>query len=164
MTTASPLYGTLTQLTITLNSLATDSNLLAGRASTAVNNVTDDDVDILIGGKFVSHSVAPTASKQIEVWAYASYDDGTTYNAGVTGTDANLTVTAAKKNLFRLVTIVPTDAATSSTYAWGPFSLGQVFGGAIPSRWGIWVVHNMGQILNAAGNEIRYKPVNWESA
>lgn len=161
--TATPVYGTDTSITITLNSLATDANLLIGRASTAIDNTSDLAIDALVGGQFVSHSAAPTASKQIEVWAYGSYD-GTNYNGGATGSDAGLTVTAVKKALFRCVTIIPTDASTSSTYTWGPFSIAQLFGGVMPRKWGLFVVHNMGQILNAAGNVARYTPVKVQSA
>lgn len=163
MTTLTPVYGTSTSLTWTLNSLATDATLLIGRASTAVDNAaTDQAVDSIVGGQFVSHSVAPTAAKQIEVWAYGSFD-GTAYDAGATGTDAGLTVTAETKTLFRLLTIIPTNTATSFTYTWGPFSIAQAFGGVMPRKWGLWTVHNMGQILNAAGNLAKYTPIKYQS-
>lgn len=161
--TATPVYGTSTALTWTLNSLATDANLLIGRASTVIDNTSDLGIDALVGGQFVSHSVAPTTGKQIEVWAYGSYD-GTNYNAGATGTDAALTVTAVRKALMRCLTIIPTDTATSSNYTWGPFSIAQAFGGVMPRKWGLFAVHNMGQILNAAGNVASYTPIKFQSA
>lgn len=162
--TATPVYGAVGTLTWTLNSLATDANLLIGRASTAIDNAgTDLALDALVGGQFVSHSVAPTVNKQIEVWAYGSFD-GAAYNAGATGTDAALTVTANTKTLMRLLTIIPTDAAVSFTYTWGPFSIAQAFGGFMPRKWGLFAVHNMGQILNAAGNLAKYTPVKIQSA
>lgn len=161
--TATPVYGTVTSLTWTLNSLATDSTLLIGRASTVVDNTSDLAIDALVGGQFVSHSVAPTAAKQIEVWCYGSFD-GSAYNGGATGSDAGLTVTAEQKVLMRLMSIIPTGVATSSTYTWGPFSVAQLFGGIMPRKWGLWSVHNMGQILNAAGNLAKYTPVKIQSA
>lgn len=162
--TATPVYGSVTSLTWTLNSLATDSTLLIGRASTSVDNAgTDLAIDAIVGGQFVSHSVAPTAAKQIEVWCYGSFD-GTAYNAAATGTDAALTVTAESKVLMRLLTIIPTNATTSATYTWGPFSVAQLYGGTMPRKWGLWSVHNMGQILNAAGNLAKYTPVKYQSA
>lgn len=161
--TATPSYGTSTSLTWTLNSLATDSTLLIGRASTAVDNTSDLAIDSLVGGQFVSHSVAPTVNKQIEVWCYGSFD-GSAYNAVATGSDAGLTVTANTKTLMRLLTIIPTDAATSFTYTWGPFSVAQAFGGTMPRKWGLWSVQNTGQILNAAGNLAKYTPVKYQSA
>lgn len=163
--TATPVYGTVASLTMTLNSLASDVNLLIGRASTAIDNAgTDLALDALVGGQFVSHSVAPTVNKQIEVWAFGSFD-GTAYNSGATGTDAALTVTANTKTLMQLLTIIPTDAATSFTYTWGPFSIAQAFKSPAPPRkWGLWVAHNMGQILNAAGNIVKYTPIKVQSA
>lgn len=160
---ATPVYGTVTSLTWTLNSLATDSTLLIGRASTAVDNTADLAIDALVGGQFVSFGTAPTASKQIEVWCYGSFD-GAAYNAGATGTDAALTVTAESKVLMKLATIIPTNALTSTTYTWGPLSVAQLFGGTMPRKWGLWTVHNMGQILNAAGNLAKYTPIKFQSA
>jgi hypothetical protein len=81
-----------------------------------------------------------------------------------TGSDAGLTVTSNTKTLMRLLTIIPTDAATSFTYTWGPFSVAQAFGGTMPRKWGLWAVHNMGQILNAAGNLAKYTPIKYQSA
>lgn len=162
--TATPVYGSVATLTWTLNSLATDANILIGRASTAIDNAgTDQAIDALVGGQFVSHSVAPTANKQIEVWAYGSFD-GSAFNSGASGSDAALTVTANVKMLMRLLTIIPTDATTSLTYTWGPFSIAQAFGGFMPRKWGLWTAHNMGQILNAAGNLAKYTPVKMQSA
>ncbi len=75
MTTASPLLSAVVTHTITLANLATDVNLLAGRAGTAIDQKdTDDAIDALVGG-LVTTGTSPTASKQIEVWAYASPDD-----------------------------------------------------------------------------------------
>jgi hypothetical protein len=161
--TATPVYGAVTSLTWTLNSLATDSTLLIGRASTAIDNTTDLAIDALVGGQFVTHSVAPTAAKQIEVWAFGSFD-GTAYNAGASGTDAALTVTAETKTLMRLLSILPTGTGASLTYTWGPFSIAQAFGGLMPRKWGLWTVQNTGQILNAAGNLAKYTPVKVQSA
>lgn len=164
--TATPVYGAVTTLTWTLNSLATDSTLLIGRASTAIDNTVDVAIDSIVGGQFVSHSVAPTTAKQIEVWAYGSFD-GTAYNPGViiTGTDVGATMTnTGVKTLMRLLTIIPTDITTSLTYTWGPFSIAQAFGGTMPRKWGLWSVHNMGQILNAAGNLAKYTPIKYQSA
>ena len=164
MPTATPLYGAATTMTMTLASLASDANLLIGRESTAVSNVTDDAIDALVGGK-VTTGTTPTTGKQIEIWAYGSYD-GTSYTASATGTDAGLTLTAPRKSLLRLLQIIPTDATSNVTHAWGPFSIAQAFGGFMPRNWGLWIVHNTGVVLNAtAGNhEVKYIPLKFESA
>lgn len=163
MTTATPLYGTPTAMTITLASLASDTNLVAGRESTAVDQKDSlDAIDVLVGGK-VTTGTSPTASRQIEIWAYASYDDAE-FSGSATGSDANLTPDA-KTNL-RLLTVIPTTSTSDKTYKWGPFSIAQAYGGSMPVQFGVYVVHNTGVALNAtAGNhEVVYITVKYESA
>jgi len=163
MATATPIYGTPTAMTITLASLASDTNLVAGRESTALDQKdTLDAIDVLVGGK-VTTGTTPTASRQIEIWAYASYDD-TEFSGSATGSDANLTPDA-KTNL-RLLTIIPTVNTSDKTYKWGPFSIAQAYGGSMPVQFGIYVVHNTAVNLNAtAGNhEVVYTTVKYESA
>jgi hypothetical protein len=162
MTTATPLYGTTTAMTITLASLASDTNLVAGRQSTVAANGTDDAIDALVGGK-VTTGTTPTASKQIEVWLFGSYDD-TEYSAGAGASDANLTPDT--KTLLKLLTIIPTVNTSDKAYRWGPFSVAQAFGGVMPENWGVYIVHNTGVNLNATGgnHEVHYTPVKYESA
>jgi hypothetical protein len=161
MPTATPNYGTATAMTMTLASLASDTNLVAGRASTAANNVTDDAIDCLVCGK-VTTGTSPTADRQIEVWAYGSCD-GSLYSGGATGTDANLTPQA--KSLLRLLTVIPTSNVSNQQYNWGPISIAQAFGGVVPRNWGVFIVHNTGVALNATGtnHEVKYTPIKFES-
>lgn len=163
MTTATPIYDAKVTHAITLASLASDTNLLAGRAGTAIDQKdTDDAVDALVGGGLVT-GTSPTAARQIEVWAYGSYDD-TNFNEDITGTDANKTLVT--KSTLRLLTIIPTTATSNTVYRWGPYSIAQAFGGMIPVRWGIFIVHNTGVNLNATGgnHEVEHYPVKYESA
>ncbi len=163
MTTASPLYGTPTAMTMTLASLASDASLVAGRESTALDQKdTLDAIDVLVGGK-VTTGTTPTVSRQIEVWAYGSYDD-TEFSGTATGSDANLT--PDEKSNFRLLTIIPTIATSDKAYKWGPFSIAQAFGGSIPVQFGIYIVHNTAVNLNSTGgnHEVVYTTVKYESA
>lgn len=163
MTTATPVYGSKVTHTITLASLATDAALLAGRAGTAIDQKdTDDAVDALVGG-LVTTGTTPTASRQIEVWAYASYDD-TSYTEDITGSDANKTLVT--KSTLRLLTIIPTNNTSDKPYRWGPYSIAQAFGGIVPVQWGIFIVHNTGVNLNSTGGnqEVEHYPVKFESA
>lgn len=163
MATATPLYGTKVTHTITLASLASDTNLVAGREGTAIDQKDSDDaIDALVGGTVTTGS-SPTASRQIEVWAYGSYDD-TNFSGSATGSDANLT--PGEKTLMRLLTIIPTGSTSDKAYKWGPFSVAQAFGGVVPVQWGIYIVHNTGVNLNATGgnHEVEHFPVKFESA
>lgn len=163
MTTATPAFQTAVTHTITLASLASDTTLVAGREGTAIDNAgTDDAIDATVGGK-VTTGTSPTAARQIEVWLYGSYD-GTTYSGAATGSDANLT--PAEKTLLKLLTIIPTVNTSNKTYPWGPFSVAQAFGGTLPRKWGVFIVHNTGVALNATGgnHEVKHTPVKYESA
>jgi hypothetical protein len=163
VTTATPANQAAVTHTITLASLASDTNLVAGREGTAIdNNGTDDAIDSQVGGK-VTTGTSPTASRQIEIWLAGSYD-GTTFSGGATGSDANLT--PSEKTLLKLLTIIPTVNTSNKTYQWGPFSVAQAFGGTMPRKWSVYVVHNTGVALNAtAGNhEVKHTPVKYESA
>lgn len=163
MTTASISYGTSTALTHTLASLASDTNLIAGRESNSQDNTSDLAIDALVGGK-ITTGTSPTAARQIEVWLSGSYD-GTTYGAGATGADANFSPTGEKFQL-ALLTIIPTDSTSNHTYEWGPFSVAQAFGGVMPKKWNCFVVHNTGVNLNATGgnHETKYTTVKYTSA
>ncbi len=165
MATATPTYGTPTAMTITLASLASDTNLLAGRESTALDQKdTLDGVDIIIGGK-ITTGTSPTASRQIEVWVYGTWD-GTEYTAACTGSDAGKTVTAESKVAMKFACILPTNSTSDTAYTFLVGSVARLFGGIVPSKFGVFVVHNTGVNLNAtAGNhEVYYTTVKYESA
>lgn len=163
MTTATPLYGTPTAMTITLTGLASSATTVAGRESTALDQKdTLDAIDVLVGGK-VTTGTTPTAARQIEVWVYGSYDD-TEFSGSATGTDAALT--PVEKTLLALLQIIPTSNVSDTTYKFGPFSIAQAFGGTMPVQFGIWVTHNTGVNLNATAtnHEVVYTSVKYESA
>ena len=161
MTTATILHDAATTDAITIASLASDTNLVAGREGAAVSH-EDGEIDSLVGGK-VTTGTSPTASRQIEVWAYGSYD-GTSYSGGASGSDANLT--PQEKTLLRLLTIIPTVNTSNQAYTWGPFSMAQAFGGSLPRKTGVFIVHNTGVNLNStAGNhEVKRTPIKYSSA
>ncbi len=142
-------------ITITLTSLASDTNLLAGRESDAVNNTSNLDLDHLVSGK-ITTGTSPTASRTIEVWCYAAWDVsvGTpTYPDVLDGTDSNETITSAnvKSSMVRLLWSTQTDSTSDRTYFCPPTSVAQLFG-ALPPYWGLFIVHNTAVNLNATGS------------
>jgi hypothetical protein len=163
MTTASPVYGTAQTLTCTLASLATSSTLVAGRQSAVADNAaTDHALDAIVQAKITVGS--PTANTQIELWAFGT-GDGTNYSGGAGASDANLTPT--NKTTMRLLEVIPVPNSTANvTYHSGPHSIQNAFGGTMPRKWGVFVVHNTGAALNAtAGNHsIQYTPVQVQAA
>jgi hypothetical protein len=163
MPVITPQYGSKVTLTMTLAALASDTALIAGRSSAAVDNKdTDFAVDAMVGGQVMT-GTGPTAARQIEIWAYGSYDD-TNFSGGATGADA--TLTPDDKSLMMLLCVIPTVNTANKAYRWGPYSIAQAFGGFVPVQWGIYVVHNTGVALNATGtnHEVEYTPVKLQSA
>ena len=150
-------------LTLTTASLATDSALLAGRASTAVDNTTNQDLDHLVSGA-IRTGTSPTVSTNIEVWVYSymSIASGTpTYVDSITGTDANKSMTSlnVKNSAMRLVHAMTVDNTTGRDYYIPPTSIAGLFGGALPPFWGLFVVHNTGVALNATQVALQYERV-----
>ncbi len=154
-------YGSASDVTITLASLASDTNLLAGRESDAVDNTTTLALDYLVSGK-VTAGTSPTASRQIEVWAVGSWD-GTNWPDVFDGTDSTETITSAdiKASICRLLSVMATANTSDRTYHFGPVSVASAFGGVVPPKFVIFVVHSTGVNLNstAANHQIRLQPV-----
>lgn len=142
-------YATPATLTWGMTTPSSDANLLAGRESTAIDQGSNNYLDVLIGGHFAGPSSGAAAGR-IQIFAYASWDDGTTWPGIITASDANLTLTATDKERLRLIEVITTTTTNSDVYKWGPFSLAHVFGGTMPERWGLWGVHNAGGALTTS--------------
>lgn len=153
-------YGTASDATITLASLASDTNLLAGRESAEVVNTSTLALDYLVSGK-ITTGTSPTASRQIEVWAVGSWD-GTNWPDVFDGTESAETITNSdiKTSICRLLAVMVTNASSNVTYHFGPVSIASAFGGVVPPKFVVFVVHNTGVALNStAGNhQIRLQP------
>lgn len=148
-------------VTLTAASLASDSTLLAGRASTAVDNRSNLDLDHLVSGAIVT-GTSPTGGK-IEVWAFASRKtvSGTpTYPDSISGTDAAKTITSdnVKTAALRLIASMYVDTTSGRTYDFPPTSIASLFG-TVPPFWGIFVTHSTGVALSASGHEFWYERI-----
>lgn len=145
-------YGAKTTITAAVESLASDTNLLAGIESSIIDNTTNGFADILVSGK-VTTGTSPTSARQIEVWAVAW--DGANWPDVFDGTTSGETITSAdiKTAICRLIAIMPTNNTSDRAYHFAGVSLRGAFGGCLPSKVVLFVVHNTGQALNAtAGN------------
>ncbi len=133
-------------------SLASDTNLLAGIESSVIDNTTDGFDDILVSGK-VTTGTSPTASRQIEVWAVAW--DGANWPDVFDGTTSGETITSSdiKNSICRAAAIMSTNATSDRVYHFTGVSLRAAFGGELPSKVVLFLVHNTGVALNStAGN------------
>ncbi len=152
-TTFKEALNTSAAFTITLASLASDTNLLAGRQSTAISNASNLFKDYFVGGK-ITTGTSPTGGKSIEVWCYAAVNDTPLYPDAMTGTDGDVSATARYilAASARLVASMTTCNANNVAHWFGPVSLASLFGGYIPPAFGLFVVHNSGVNLNATGS------------
>lgn len=146
-------WGADSALTITLASLASSAGLTAGRASAAYDNSTAKDPDVLVSGK-ITTGTSPTVGKTIEVWVVAPIEDTPTWPDVFDGTDSAETVTSREvlMSCARLAHVITVTATSDVTYPIAPFSVAQLFGGHMPSRFVIFVVHDTGVNLNATGS------------
>jgi hypothetical protein len=153
-------YPAASDATITLASLASDTNLLAGRESTALDNSSNLYLDYLVSGK-ITTGTSPTTARSIQVFAVGSWD-GTTWPDVFDGTDSTETITSAnhKNSICRFIAEMATDATSDRVYHFGPVSLASAFGGVMPVKVVFFVVHNTAVALNStAGNhQIRIQP------
>lgn len=154
-------YGTASDVTITLASLASDTNLLTGRESDVIDNTSLLVLDYLVSGK-ITAGTSPTASRSIEVWAVGSWD-GTNWPDVFDGTESAETITSAdiKASVCRFVAAMATANTSDRAYHFGPVSLAAAFGGVLPPKIVLFVTHSTAVALNAtAGNhQIRLQPV-----
>lgn len=145
-------YGSSAALTITLASLATDASLLAGRESTEVDNTSNKYLDYLLAGK-IKTGTSPTASKSIEVWVVGPMEDSAWPDV-FDGTDSGETPTSRDilAAYGRCVAVMATDNTTGRTYYFGPISVANAFGGSLPKKFVVFVVHNTGVNLDSTGS------------
>lgn len=162
-TTVQTIYGASTAITLSASALASDTNLVAGRAGTTISST--GAADYVVSG-IVTTSSTGVGAKQIELWSFAQVSTGyfTGLSTGYTGADANQTPN--QKSVLKLLQIIPTTANTSVVYPWGPFSITQAHGGILPQVWGLYVVHNSCGALNgAAGSQIfQYQALTYTSS
>jgi hypothetical protein len=146
-------YASSAALTITLASLASDTNLLAGRESTAVDNRTNKYIDYLLAGK-VTTGTTPTDVREIRIYVVGQVDDTPTWPDVFDGTDSNETVTSAgiRDACCRLAAVITTNNTSDRVYWFGPISVAALFGGSLPKQFVVFVVHNTAVALNATGS------------
>jgi hypothetical protein len=163
-----PSYGTKTDLTITLASLATNATFVVGRQSTQVTNATNRFDDAILDG-FISVGTTPTINTRILVMVWGANDDLSTQALdGLTGTDLGATITSAgiMYGIMRQAVALQVDATTSDRkYNFQGVSVKNALGlSVLPKFWGVYVSHNTGVNLNATGgnHKISYLGVKRE--
>ncbi len=171
MATISTNYAASTAITFTsADSLASDTNLLAGAGSLAVNNTSTLYLDAYVGGRIKVGGSALTADRRIQLWLYAALNDTPDYPAatsGNLGTDAQKTLQnsgARNAGLVLVRSIAPATTA-SLTYDVLPFSVASYFGGVMPLYWGLFIVQDTAVALDATAAAVfKYTGIKATSA
>lgn len=152
-----PKYGASANFTITVASLADE----AARESTAIDNGTNRYEDVQVGGFLKANATGVDSTGYVNIFAYGSADDGTTYSDGASGADSGHTLGGNAMLLGRVEL-----NANGETAQFGPFSVARVFGGFVPEDWGIIVENQTGAALDATGgsHELHYQGIEMEAA
>lgn len=151
---------------ITLASLASSATWVAGQESTAITT-PEPVVDYLIGGK-ITTGTSPTVSTVINVYVYAAVNDTPLYPDVFDGTDSAETIPSenVRNSAIRWASSIIVDATSDRVYWITPFSLASLFGGVVPTHWGLFVAHNTAVNLNSTGSNhaLYYTPIYYNVA
>lgn len=158
-TTASLNYTASATITISPENVASSSSFVAGVESTVISNLSNKYADALVSGKWTC-GTTPTANTQVQVWVYAPISDDlaslVAYPDVLDGTSSAETLTSAgvARGAMKLAAVLDVDSTTSNReYPCAPFSVAALFGGRLPTRWGLFITHNTGVNSNiTAGN------------
>lgn len=168
MTTMTINYGSVNNITISPENVASSSDFTAGVESAAIDNSTDKFVDVLVSGTWTS-GTTPTAGTQVNAFVYAQQDDTPTYPDVLDGTASAETMTSAgvmSGALKFLGSLNITTNTSNRAYYLAPTSVAQLFGGIMPKRWGLFISHNTGVNSNStAGNHAwKYQGIKFDAA
>lgn len=161
VSTYKPAYTASATITIAPQNVASSATFVAGVESDVISNLSNLFADVLVSGLWTC-GTTPTANTQVQVWVYALTSDNLVSTLGYpdvldgtssaeTWTSAQILAAAMKPAGAMLV-----DSTTSNrTYYFAPFSVAALFGGRMPTRWGIYISHNTGVNSNStAGNHV----------
>ena len=150
-------YRASTTITIAPQNVASSTTFVAGVESDVYDNTTNKDVDVLIGGVWTA-GTTPTANTQVRIYVVAARDDTPTWPDVFDGTSSAETVTAAGvlNGAAKLAAVLDVDTNTSNrAYECAAFSVAQLFGGALPPKFVLFIAHNTAVNSNTtAGNHV----------
>jgi hypothetical protein len=148
-------YPSTTAVTFTLASLASDTNLLAGRESALVDNTTNLYPEYWVS--FVTQTgTSPTAGTIIQLWAVGCLNTSYAFPTPFAGADANISAISANwlQNAAKPLYTITVDSTNNRPYHVDSFALSPFFGGIIPPKFSFWVVQNTAATLNASGHTL----------
>lgn len=157
--TYKPAYTASATLTISPQNVVSSSTFITGVESDVVSNLSNLYADVLVSGIWTS-GTSPNAQTYVQVWVYAPLSDDlastVAYPDAIDGTASAETFTsqAILQAGLRLGAVLYVDTASNNiTFPCAPFSVAALYGGHMPTRWGLYIAHNTGVNSNStAGN------------
>jgi len=148
-----------TAVTITLASLASGS----ARASTAIDNTTNLNVDYRVQIKAKTGASGTSATGYMNWYIVDSTDGGTTYGEGATGSDAAITLTVPTNAKLLATTNMVTNA---TTYIGDGGSVAALFNGNCPKKFAVVASNQTGHALDATGTNfvVQCESIQYTSA
>ena len=158
-TTYAPDYTASATITINPHNVATSATFINGVQSTVVSNLSTLYADVLVSGVWTA-GTTPTINTQVQIWVFVPRDDDlastVVYPAAFSATAAAAGVLSAGalQSGFKLGAVLAIDSTTSNLpYDCAAFSVAALYGGRLPTRWGLYITHNTGVNSNStAGN------------
>mgnify|MGYP003394348425 CR=1 FL=1 len=152
-------YGGNTAIALDLSSAVVSSTWIDGYESDQIDNTTNKYVDAIVNIKGITGhaSTAPVVGSEIRIYCWGADISAATYNicGTLTGSTANRTLTATKTQNLRLAGAAAAVVNTAAlVYHFQPFSVASLFGGIMPSYWGLWVTHSQAGTLGASNNSL----------
>lgn len=171
MSTFSPSYTASATITIAPQNIATSTTRTAGVESDVVSNISNLFTDVLVSGIWTA-GTSPTAGKQVDIWVYAPISDDlastVTYPDVIDGASSAETITSenVRNSAMRFAASILVDSTSDRSYYVAPFSIAALFGGVMPTRWGIFIAHDTAVNSNStSGNHVwKYVGVKWTGA
>ncbi len=156
-TTRKPSFSAAASITITLASLGNGSY----RQSAAVDNSTNLYNEAFCNGKFKTGASGTSATGSFQVFPYASYDGGTSYTHGASGSDASYTPDLSF-SLIPVQSVGGGSLANATTYFWDFHIVAAQGWSYLPKSWGLIVLNNCGSALDSTGGNFlnQYAGVN----
>ena|SRR2546426_716618 len=151
-TTLQTKYGTEAQaITISLAPGGVGLADGAARESDAIDNSTTDKyLEILVQLRVKFANTAPASEKRVYVYAYGTVDFALPlWPDKVTGSNAAITLNSVTQ--LRLIGVI--EAVQNDFGTMEPAPLAQIFGGVVPSHWGIVVLNKSGIALTTTESD-----------
>jgi hypothetical protein len=150
-------YGSSVDLPVTtLLGLAASATWVIGWSSDEVDNTTNKYEDYLVSGKITTQHDGTVVVGEIRIYVVAMISD-TEWPTGINHDETADTwpSTNERDSCAKLAAVIVNHATNNTAYAFGPFSVANLFGGVCPPKFEIFIAHSTSVALDHnAGTQV----------